>query len=91
MQIEHKLPLKKFKRLFVLFCFDLRCERSELCEQVCAVVAVDLDRKGLAQVKAENAEDGLCIDDILAALEQDLEIAFLRDGNEILDALCLFE
>ena len=70
---------------------NLLCELGKLGDDVLAVVVVDLDGERLREVEAEDAEDGLGIDDVLAALQQDLAVAVLRDGDKILHALRHFE
>ena len=74
------------KRLTVAVCERLRCEFLELFEQIVAIIAVDLDGKGFRRIETEETQNGLCVYDIITALDDDFIIVALGDVDELLDA-----
>ena len=60
-------------------------ERFEGGEELVAVVGGDLEHDGLVEVEAEDAEDGLCVHDIPAALQSEVEVAAGGDVDKLLD------
>ena len=56
----------------------------DLLEEISTVIAVDIQRQLLGEVKAENTHDGLCVDRISAGYDIYIVIAAGYDTNEIL-------
>lgn len=63
----------------------LRDEGGEGGEEVVAVVGADLEHDRFVEVEAENAENGLRVHDIFAALEREVEVAARGEVHKLFD------
>ena len=72
----------------VIFAILADHEGGDLIHEIIAVVGVNLQGDGLGKVQAEDAQDGLAVDDVTADAQVDVIRMTVYDIDKGLDVLC---